>query len=164
MYAEGKVYWEPPAIYKSSCPIAVRFFPFDEQLCELKFGSWTYNGHQVDLQHIELDKFGITNDTDTIEEGMNIKEFYRSTEWDLMGIPAKKYVKQYTCCPEPYPDIRFNITLRRKTLFFTVNLIIPCVAISFLSVLVFFLPSDSGEKMFHTAHVSSWFSHYIQPE
>ncbi len=32
-------------------------------------------------------------------------------------------------------------------MFYTVNLIIPCVNISFLSVLVFFLPSDSGEKL-----------------
>ena len=48
---------------------------------------------------------------------------------------------------EPYPDIIFTIKLRRKTLFYTVNLIIPCVGISFLSVLVFYLPSDSGEKV-----------------
>lgn len=41
----------------------------------------------------------------------------------------------------------FYITLRRKTLFYTVNLIIPCVGISFLSILVFYLPSDSGEKV-----------------
>lgn len=41
----------------------------------------------------------------------------------------------------------FYITLRRKTLFYTVNLIIPCVGISFLSVLVFYLPSHSGEKV-----------------
>ena len=39
------------------------------------------------------------------------------------------------------------MTLRRKTLFYTVNLIIPCVGISFLTVLVFYLPSDSGEKV-----------------
>lgn len=44
-------------------------------------------------------------------------------------------------------DIFFNITLRRKTLFYTVNLIIPCVGISCLSVLVFYLPADSGEKI-----------------
>jgi hypothetical protein len=43
-------------------------------------------------------------------------------------------------------DITFIMTLRRKTLFYTVNLIIPCVGISFLTVLVFYLPSDSGEK------------------
>ena len=56
-------------------------------------------------------------------------------------------VKFYTCCDEPYLDITFNITMRRKTLFYTVNLIIPCMGISFLTVLVFYLPSDSGEKV-----------------
>jgi hypothetical protein len=39
------------------------------------------------------------------------------------------------------------MTLRRKTLFYTVNLIIPCVGISCLSILVFYLPADSGEKV-----------------
>ena len=37
--------------------------------------------------------------------------------------------------------------MRRKTLFYTVNLIIPCMGISFLTILVFYLPSDSGEKV-----------------
>lgn len=37
--------------------------------------------------------------------------------------------------------------MRRKTLFYTVNLIIPCTGISFLTILVFYLPSDSGEKV-----------------
>lgn len=64
-----------------------------------------------------------------------------------MSVPAKRNVKSYPCCPEPYPDITFNITLRRKTLFYTVNLIVPCVGISFLTVLTFYLPSDSGEKI-----------------
>ena len=30
--------------------------------------------------------------------------------------------KFYTCCDEPYLDITFNITMRRKTLFYTVRL------------------------------------------
>lgn len=64
-----------------------------------------------------------------------------------MRVPAVRNEKFYSCCEEPYPDIIFNITLRRKTLFYTVNLIIPCVGISFLSILVFYLPSDSGEKV-----------------
>ena len=47
LHHDGKVLWEPPAIYKSSCTIDVEFFPFDEQECTMKFGSWTYDGFQV---------------------------------------------------------------------------------------------------------------------
>lgn len=64
-----------------------------------------------------------------------------------MEVPAQRNVRKYTCCPQTYTDITFLITIRRKTLFYTVNLIIPCVGISFLTVLTFYLPSDSGEKV-----------------
>jgi nicotinic acetylcholine receptor len=79
--------------------------------------------------------------------GIDLSDYYQSVEWDILSIPAQKNIKYYDCCIEPYYDIYFNITIRRKTLFYTVNLIIPCVNISFLSVLVFYLPSDSGEKL-----------------
>lgn len=49
MYHNGLIEWKPPAIYKSSCEIDVEYFPFDEQTCVLKFGSWTYDGFQVAL-------------------------------------------------------------------------------------------------------------------
>lgn len=97
---------------------------------------------QVDLRHVRQ-----SPDSDTIDVGIDLQDYYLSVEWDIMRVPAVRNEKFYSCCEEPYPDIIFNITLRRKTLFYTVNLIIPCVGISFLSVLVFYLPSDSGEKV-----------------
>ncbi|XP_018495903.1 acetylcholine receptor subunit alpha-like 1 [Galendromus occidentalis] len=139
---EGTVIWNPPAIYKSSCLMDVQYFPFDQQLCSMKFGSWTYDGFMVDLKHIR----GVDS-VDIVPLGIDLSEFYLSVEWDIMAVPAKRTEKFYACCEEPYPDITFNITLRRKTLFYTVNLIIPCVGISCLSILVFYLPSDSGEKV-----------------
>lgn len=139
---KGTVIWNPPAIYKSSCLMDVRYFPFDQQLCSMKFGSWTYDGFMVDLKHIrDLESSNL------VPLGIDLTEFYLSVEWDIMSVPAKRTEKFYACCVEPYPDITFNITLRRKTLFYTVNLIIPCVGISCLSILVFYLPSDSGEKV-----------------
>lgn len=47
LHHTGKVVWTPPAIFKSSCEIDVRYFPFDQQTCFMKFGSWTYDGDQV---------------------------------------------------------------------------------------------------------------------
>ncbi|XP_023245995.1 acetylcholine receptor subunit alpha-like isoform X5 [Copidosoma floridanum] len=138
----GRVEWKPPAIYKSSCEIDVEYFPFDEQTCVMKFGSWTYDGFQVDLRHIDE-----VQGSNVIDIGVDLSEFYTSVEWDILEVPAVRNEKFYTCCDEPYLDITFNITMRRKTLFYTVNLIIPCMGISFLTILVFYLPSDSGEKV-----------------
>nr|WOX02239.1 nicotinic acetylcholine receptor alpha 8 subunit transcript variant X2 [Megalurothrips usitatus] len=147
----GEVYWKPPAIYKSSCKMQVLYFPFDEQICDMKFGSWTYNGFQVDLKHIDQDP-----GSNLVHNGVNLKEFYLSVEWDVLDAPARRN-EEYepsaccanndTACCVPYSDITFSMTMRRKTLFYTINLIIPIVGITFLTVLVFYLPSASGEKV-----------------
>lgn len=34
-------------IFQSSCTIDVTYFPFDQQTCIMKFGSWTFTGDQV---------------------------------------------------------------------------------------------------------------------
>ncbi|XP_040571340.1 acetylcholine receptor subunit alpha-like isoform X2 [Lepeophtheirus salmonis] len=154
LWFNGLVEWKPPAIYKSSCEIDVEYFPFDEQTCVMKFGSWTYDGFQVDLRHMcEVDG------TNVVPLGIDLSEFYMSVEWDILEVPAVRNEKFYTCCDEPYLDITFNITMRRKTLFYTVNLIIPCMGISFLTVLTFYLPSDSGEKV--TLSISILTSLYV---
>ncbi|KJH46576.1 hypothetical protein DICVIV_07359 [Dictyocaulus viviparus] len=43
--------WEPPVIYHSFCTINIEWYPYDVQQCEMKFGSWTYGGTQLDLTH-----------------------------------------------------------------------------------------------------------------
>lgn len=122
----------------------VEFFPFDVQKCAMKFGSWTYDGFEVDLVHVCAPN---ADSTKVIDNGMDFSEFYQNVEWDIVAVTVQKNIKIYICCIEPYPDLTFNITMRRKTLFHTVNLILPCVVISFLTVLVFYLPSDSEEKI-----------------
>jgi len=32
--------WVPPGLFLSTCKIDITWFPFDDQLCEMKFGSW----------------------------------------------------------------------------------------------------------------------------
>nr|XP_047916274.1 CHRNA7-FAM7A fusion protein isoform X3 [Anser cygnoides] len=63
------------------------------------------------------------------------------------GVPGKRTESFYECCKEPYPDVTFTVTMRRRTLYYGLNLLIPCVLISALALLVFLLPADSGEKI-----------------
>ena len=44
---EGSCLYVPPGIFKSTCKIDITWFPFDDQMCDLKFGSWTYSGWKV---------------------------------------------------------------------------------------------------------------------
>ena len=48
----GDLLWMPQAILRSSCSFDTLFFPFDEQYCVLKFGSWSYNGLKLDINFL----------------------------------------------------------------------------------------------------------------
>ncbi len=133
LFHTGKVRWVPPAIYKSSCSIDVTFFPFDQQNCKMKFGSWTYDKAKIDLERIE--------------NTVDLKDYWESGEWAIINAIGTYNTKKYDCCHEIYPDITYFFIIRRLPLFYTINLIIPCLLISCLTVLVFYLPSDCGEKI-----------------
>ncbi|XP_050425041.1 neuronal acetylcholine receptor subunit alpha-7-like isoform X1 [Adelges cooleyi] len=132
--SNGSCVFIPPGIFKSTCKIDITWFPFDDQKCDMKFGSWTYDGFQLDLQ-LQDDSGGDTSG------------FITNGEWDLLGVPGKRNVIYYSCCPEPYIDITFSILIRRRTLYYFFNLIVPCVLIASMAVLGFTLPPDCGEKL-----------------
>ncbi|KAL0967083.1 hypothetical protein UPYG_G00247580 [Umbra pygmaea] len=133
LFHNGRVRWVPPAIYKSSCSIDVTFFPFDQQNCKMKFGSWTYDKAKIDLERFE--------------NTVDLNNYWESGEWAIINAVGTYNTKKYDCCHEIYPDITYFFIIRRLPLFYTINLIIPCLLISCLTVLVFYLPSDCGEKI-----------------
>ena len=43
IYYDGTVTYLPPGMFKSTCLIRIDDFPFDQQICELKFGRYEAN-------------------------------------------------------------------------------------------------------------------------
>ncbi|NXM04927.1 ACHB3 protein, partial [Tyrannus savana] len=127
----GVVTWTPPASYKSSCTMDVTFFPFDRQNCSMKFGSWTYDGNMVDLI--------------LVDENVDRTDFFDNGEWEILNAKGMKGNRKDGLYS--YPFVTYSFVLRRLPLFYTLFLIIPCLGLSFLTVLVFYLPSDEGEKL-----------------
>ncbi|XP_029963025.1 acetylcholine receptor subunit alpha-like isoform X2 [Salarias fasciatus] len=130
----GQITWNPPAIFKSYCEINVLQFPFDLQNCSMKLGIWTYHGWLAIINQ----EHDLTDLSNYMESGEFVLKFSRC--W-------KHWVK-YKCCGDtPYLDITYHFLMVRRPLYFIVNVIIPCMLFSFLTSLVFYLPTDSGEKM-----------------
>uniref|UniRef100_A0A3Q2XV00 Cholinergic receptor, nicotinic, alpha 10a n=1 Tax=Hippocampus comes TaxID=109280 RepID=A0A3Q2XV00_HIPCM len=130
---DGRITWDSPAITKSSCKVDVSFFPFDAQQCRFTYGSWTYNGNQLDILNAM--------------ESADLADLVDNVEWQVLGMAAKRNIVLYGCCADPYPDVTFTLKLKRRASFYVFNLLIPCVMISFLAPLGFYLPADSGEKV-----------------
>ena len=62
-------------MFKSTCKIDITWFPFDDQDCDMKFGSWTYDGYKVDLK--------------LKAEAGDLGTYTNNGEWDLLSETAK---------------------------------------------------------------------------
>uniref|UniRef100_A0A1I8I1A9 CCHC-type domain-containing protein n=1 Tax=Macrostomum lignano TaxID=282301 RepID=A0A1I8I1A9_9PLAT len=111
--SSGTVFWPPPAKLRSTCKIDITYFPFDDQVCTMKFGSWTY------------------------DDG----------SYKNRSLGGSEFQTVYPISPVPYPDIKFHIVIQRRTLYYLFNIIFPCLWLTVLSLLGFWLPPDSGEKI-----------------
>uniref|UniRef100_A0AC34GU72 Uncharacterized protein n=1 Tax=Panagrolaimus sp. ES5 TaxID=591445 RepID=A0AC34GU72_9BILA len=89
----GEMLWVPPAIYKSSCTIDVEYFPFDEQVCAMIFGSWTFNQDEVTIKYL----MG--------KRQVELNDYSPSGIWDLMEVPGELIQKK--------SKIAYQIRIRR---------------------------------------------------
>uniref|UniRef100_A0A8C5UCI8 Acetylcholine receptor subunit gamma n=1 Tax=Malurus cyaneus samueli TaxID=2593467 RepID=A0A8C5UCI8_9PASS len=137
---DGSIYWLPPAIYRSVCVIHVTYFPFDWQNCTMVFQSQTYSANEINLLL-------------TVEEGQTVEwisidpeAFTENGEWAIKHRPARKIINSERFTPDDiqYQQVIFYLIIQRKPLFYIINIIVPCVLISAMAVLVYFLPAKAG--------------------
>uniref|UniRef100_A0A0K0FJJ0 Acetylcholine receptor subunit alpha-type deg-3 n=1 Tax=Strongyloides venezuelensis TaxID=75913 RepID=A0A0K0FJJ0_STRVS len=122
-----------PTIYKFSCLLNLKYFPFDTQVCTMVFSSWTYDKEGIDY-YPKSENIGTTN-------------YLENEGWYLIKATSKRIEKKYKCCPNKYAILHLTFFLRRKPLFYLVNLIIPTSIITLIALVGFFTTSSaSGER------------------
>ena len=86
------------------------------------------------------------NLTTRSKRGIGISTYDQNGLWRLIEAKAKRYEKYYPCCPEPFPDIVFNITVQRSSVYQRVVYGFPPILLACLVPIMFLLPVDAGEK------------------
>ncbi|CAL8086635.1 unnamed protein product [Calicophoron daubneyi] len=131
----GVVDWQPMAIYKSTCPVRIKYFPYDRQSCNLRFGVWTYDTFRVNVSYYDE------------KENLNLREYVKSPEWELINSSVESRERKYPCCPEIYTDMLFHIKIKRQPAYYNYVLILPCFLLSSLTLVLFWLPPETPAKM-----------------
>ncbi|XP_061032551.1 acetylcholine receptor subunit beta isoform X2 [Eubalaena glacialis] len=143
--SDGSVRWQPPGVYRSSCSIQVTYFPFDWQNCTMVFSSYSYDSSEVSLQ-TGLGPDGQERQEVHIHEGT----FIENGQWEIIHKPSRLIqppVDPRGGGERRREEVTFYLIIRRKPLFYLVNVIAPCILITLLAIFVFYLPPDAGEKM-----------------
>ena len=69
-------------------------------------------------------------------------------EWDVIKTEAMKIDQEFDSDPGiTFPTVKFVLHIKRKPRFYMINVVAPCLLMSILALLVFYLPPDSGEKV-----------------
>nr|XP_017204449.2 acetylcholine receptor subunit epsilon isoform X6 [Oryctolagus cuniculus] len=132
IYEGGFVSWLPPAIYRSTCAVEVTYFPFDWQNCSLIFRSQTYNAEEVEFV------FAVDDNGETIDKiDIDTEAYTENGEWAIDFCPGVIRRQEHS-------DVIYTLIIRRKPLFYVINIIVPCVLISGLVLLAYFLPAQAG--------------------
>ncbi|KAI5280821.1 acetylcholine receptor subunit epsilon [Manis pentadactyla] len=140
VYEGGSVSWLPPAIYRSTCSIEVTYFPFDWQNCSLVFRSQTYNAKEVEFV------FAVDDEGETISKiDIDTEAYTENGEWAIDFCPGAIRRQDGESADGPGDtDVIYTLIIRRKPLFYVINIIVPCVLISGLVLLAYFLPAQAG--------------------
>jgi len=122
----GTISWRPYQVFHSSCSIDMTYFPFDTQICDIQLVTWSSTKTMI---NIAPGSVGITT------------QFYETNaNWDLVDVSTVDSSDDSTA------GLSFRLKIKRKPLYYMINLIIPMVLLSVLNIFVFALPCDSGQK------------------
>ncbi|XP_006814290.1 neuronal acetylcholine receptor subunit alpha-2-like [Saccoglossus kowalevskii] len=132
----GRVDYSPPYQMKTSYIPDLRYFPYDEQVCRYKFGSWAYSGNYINLTLMDETYPVLFND------------FWTPNKWTVVNTWARRNAIRYACCNSLYYDAVFFIKIkRRQASFYGSCVVIPSILVTLMTLLVFGLPPASQEKM-----------------
>ena len=133
LYYTGKIEWSFGGQILLRCSLDMSYFPFDKQTCDVQVENWAYNGNEVSLR----------NASPTID----VSHYASNAIWSMDSTEASHQDLYVSGDSHPRPRIDFVMYLSRKSNYYVLNLIVPCMLIIIVALGVFWLPAESGEKV-----------------
>jgi hypothetical protein len=128
LYSSGLVFYSNPAVFKTACSLKLELFPFDTQVCSMKFASWVYSNRYLNL----------TAYTDKSKQ-IDILPSFSHSEWQIGSFSLTETLEYRDCCPnDPFNELNYEITLDRYPHYYklSMGMTIALVLVSFIIMLI----------------------------
>ncbi|KAF1756165.1 hypothetical protein GCK72_012618 [Caenorhabditis remanei] len=79
-------------------------------------------------------------------EFVNMDNFLPNEEWVVVSFNIKRVEEKFVCCPEPWVLLEAVLVVRRKPLYYIVNLVIPTSVITLVAVTGFFTAASTSSE------------------
>ncbi|KAG8434453.1 hypothetical protein GDO86_012721 [Hymenochirus boettgeri] len=132
---EGRVIDSKPIQAVTTCSLNIYYFPFDVQTCKLTFSTWI---HSIDYLNISL-----IRSAEEVKKDQRV--FLNNGEWELLNVLSKYNLFKDT--EEHFAELIFTLVIKRRPLFYVVNLLLPSAFLVALDSVGFYLPPESGERI-----------------
>lgn len=119
-------FWTPWIIRRVACTPDVKYYPFDRQICSFNFFIWGDTSSDVQLTPGNNDWGFLYYDEE-------------NAEWTVMRTWVETAVVG--------SSVEYKIELKRRPMYYVVNLIAPILLLGLINACTFLLPVDSGERV-----------------
>lgn len=78
-------------------------------------------------------------------ESVDLSYYIDNSEWALTALYFRPTQRRHF--DSDIPELVYVLRMRRRAFYYVFNIIVPCLMLSVLTLLTFWLPSTSGEKI-----------------
>ncbi|XP_059170809.1 neuronal acetylcholine receptor subunit beta-4-like [Physella acuta] len=128
--ANGTTFWLPGSLFPVSCQLDLTYYPFDIQTCVIKLLAMSLSVTEIEF----------LTPTPNVSQSF----FTPNGEWEILSATVNIGTVDTGA---KLPSIEVSFVLKRRPFFVLMNILLPVVFLSFLNLLVFVIPVDSGEKI-----------------
>ncbi|XP_073511374.1 5-hydroxytryptamine receptor 3A-like [Phyllobates terribilis] len=132
---EGRVQNYKPIQVVTACSLNIYNFPFDLQNCSLTFTSWLHTIQDINVS--------LWRTPEEVKEDKSV--FMNKGEWELLYVLSQ--YRMFVENEDSYAELKFHVVIKRRPLFYAVNLLLPSMFLMVMDIIGFYLPPDSGERV-----------------
>nr|KAG5694472.1 hypothetical protein BaRGS_014203 [Batillaria attramentaria] len=130
LLSDGSVFIRSTGQLSMNCKFHLAFFPFDTQTCSMDFYVQDFTEKEVQLLPAKL--------------AIVFDRMEPNGQWEIVSGSARTFI--HGSGEQTFSALSLDLVMRRLYLFYVLNILLPYVLISLLTLLAFLVPAEGGER------------------